>query len=131
MLETYPFTAIVLGLALIVYAFVTLKVVAARVRFGVKAPATSGPPAFERRFRVHENTLEQIVLFVPSLLLFAASWGDAAAAIVGLAWPAGRIYYAVVYVNAPEARYTGWVVAFASSVILLLGGVIGAVAAAF
>ena len=42
----------------------------ARVRCNVPAPATTGHPVFERYFRVQQNTLEQLIVFVPSMWLF-------------------------------------------------------------
>jgi len=44
----------------------------ARGKYKVKAPATTGDPAFERAFRVQMNTLESAVAFLPVLWLFAA-----------------------------------------------------------
>jgi hypothetical protein len=41
-----------------------LVVAGARGRHGVKAPATTGHPDFERAFRVQMNTLEHTVVFL-------------------------------------------------------------------
>jgi hypothetical protein len=91
MLDSFPYSAIVTSLALLVYVWVSLKVGGARAKFGVKAPNIDGPPDFQRVFRVQQNTLEQLALFVPALWLFAAAWGDMAAAIVGIGdFAAGR-----------------------------------------
>jgi glutathione S-transferase len=127
MLELFPFTAIVTALALLVYVWVTLKIGAARAKFGVKAPSIDGPPDFQRVFRVQQNTLEQLALFLPALWLFAAAWGDMTAAIIGAFWPIGRILYAVTYYQAAEKRAAGFGLTFLPSVILLLGGLAGAV----
>ena len=127
MIANYPYTAIVLTLALLVYSWVGMKVGGARAKFDVKAPAIDGPPEFQRVFRVHMNTLEQLVIFVPSLALFAAAWGDPIAAAIGLFWPIGRILYAVGYYKAPEKRGPGFGLSFLTSTILLLGGLVGAV----
>ena len=74
-------------LALLVYFSVTAKTGQARLKFGVKAPATSGAPEFERAFRIQQNTLEQLMLFLPSLWLFAALvsdlWAGAAGVVAG------------------------------------------------
>jgi hypothetical protein len=60
-------TAIVIGLALIEYTVFTMLCGRARGRFGVVAPATSGDPTFERYFRVQQNSVEQLIIFVPAM----------------------------------------------------------------
>ena len=57
----------------------------ARDKYNVKAPATTGDPAFERAFRVQMNTLENTVMFLPALWLFAAFVSEVWAAALG-AW---------------------------------------------
>ncbi len=127
MLATYPLTAIVVVLSLLVFIWVTIKVGGARAKHNVQAPATDGPVEFQRVFRVQMNTLEQLVLFLPAVVLFAAAWGDMYAAIVGLFWPIGRVMYALSYYQAAEKRGPGFGITFLSSVILLIGGLVGAV----
>jgi hypothetical protein len=52
--------------------FVLLSMVGrARGRYGITAPATTGHEIFERHFRVQQNTMEQLLLFLPSIWLFA------------------------------------------------------------
>lgn len=127
MLDAFPYSAIVTALALLVYVWVTLKVGGARAKFGVKAPSIDGPPDFQRVFRVQQNTVEQIVLFLPALWLFASAWGDMWAGIIGIFWPVGRILYAVTYYQAAEKRGAGFGLTFIPASILLLGGLVGAV----
>ena len=57
--------------------------VEARGKFGVKLPAISGHPDFERVFRAQMNTLEWMPIFLPSLWLFAIYIGDRIAAALG------------------------------------------------
>ncbi len=82
MIASFP--ALVSALALLLYVAVFAAAGRARHRYDVKAPAVTGPPEFERAFRVQQNTLEQIVWFIPALWLFALfvspSWGG----IIGL-----------------------------------------------
>ena len=127
MLDQFPLTAIVTTLALLVYVWVSLKVGGARGKFGVKAPSVDGPPDFLRVFRVQQNTLEQLALFVPALWIFASFHGDMVAAIIGLFWPIGRILYALSYYAAAEKRFAGFGLTFLPSIILVLGGLYGAV----
>jgi len=62
---------------------------AARAKGGVQAPAISGNELFERRFRVHYNTLEQLVGFLPGLWAFAMFISELAAAILGVIYLIG------------------------------------------
>ena len=41
-----------------------------RVKHGVKAAAITGEAEFERAFRIHQNTVEQMVIFLPALWVF-------------------------------------------------------------
>src|SRR6059036_167972 len=91
----YHFTALVTCLAILFYFFTSIQVSKARVAFGVKVPATSGNPDFERVFRVQMNTLEWMPIFLPSLWLFAVYISDPVAAALGLVWIAGRILHMI------------------------------------
>ena len=79
----YHFTALVTCLAILFYFFTSIQVSKARAKFGVKVPAISGNPDFERVFRVQMNTLEWMPIFLPSLWLFAIYISDAVAAALG------------------------------------------------
>jgi glutathione S-transferase len=94
------YTAIVILLAVLFYFFTVTK---ARAKFGIKAPAVSGDPDFERVFRVQMNTLEWMPIFLPSLWLFAIYVSDAGAAAIGLVWIFGRINFKG-YSRAAEQR---------------------------
>jgi uncharacterized membrane protein YecN with MAPEG domain len=122
--------AIVAALALIEYSVFALQVGQARQRYGVKAPATTGHDLFERHYRVQQNTLEQLVVFLPSLYLFAAFVSGWVAALLGVAFVVGRAIYARGYLADPEKRSAGFLIGFAASNVLLLGGLLGAVLAA-
>jgi len=124
-MAAFPYTDLVMVFALLVYIWTIFKVGGARVAFNVPAPATDGPPEFLRTWRVQMNTLEQLIIFLPSLWLFATGWGDLLAAIIGVFWPIGRIIYARGYIAAPEKRSLGFMISFFASVILLLGGLAG------
>jgi len=126
MIEMFPYTTIVLCLALFVYFWVTMRVGAARGKFKINAPTMTGPVEFERVLRVQGNTLEQLVIFAPSLVLFAAAWGDSPAAAIGVFWPIARVIYAIRYA-AGLNRSLGFGLGFISTAILLLGGFAGAV----
>src|SRR4249919_2403590 len=98
------FTALVTCLALLFYFLTSVKVARARAAFGIKAPAISGNPDFERIFRVQMNTLEWLPIFLPALWLFAIYVSDAIAAALGLVWIVGRILYMTGYSRAANKR---------------------------
>jgi glutathione S-transferase len=117
----FYFTALVTCLAILFYFFTTIQVARARVAFGIKAPAISGNPDFERVFRVQMNTLEWMPIFLPSLWLFAFYISDSIAAVLGLVWIAGRILYMTGYSQAAEKRGTGFGIQALATFLLLLG----------
>jgi len=116
---------LVLVLALAEFFFFLNAVGSARRRFGVKAPATTGHETFERIFRVQMNTLEQLVIFVPSLLLFAAYVNPAIAAALGALFVIGRALYYRAYVRDPRQRELGFMLSAIPNVALLLGALVG------
>jgi len=122
----YHFTALVTLLAVLFYFFTSARVARARLAYGVKLPAISGNPDFERVFRVQMNTLEWLPIFLPSLWLFAIYIGDQAAAALGLVWIAGRIVYMIGYTQATERRGPGFLIQ-ATACGVLLFGTLGAV----
>lgn len=111
-------------LALLFTFVLTALVGRARGRHGVKAPATTGHPQFERWFRVQQNTIEQLVVFLPALLLFGAFVDSRVGAAIGLAWIAGRAHYAWSYVRDPERRGPGMVVTLLATATLLIGATV-------
>jgi glutathione S-transferase len=117
----YNYTALVTLLSLLFYFYTTTRVSKARAEFGVKVPAISGNPDFERVFRVQMNTLEWLPIFLPSLWLFAIYVSDWIAAVIGLVWIAGRIVYLVGYAQAAAKRGPGFGIQTLAAGVLLLG----------
>lgn len=120
----YPLTGLVTVFVLIVYLGMTVMVGRARKRHNIPAPQTSGPDDFLRVIRVHENTVEGLVLFLPALWLFALTVQDGWAALVGVFYPIGRIVYARGYYAAAEKRELGFLIGAVSSMILLAGSLV-------
>jgi glutathione S-transferase len=120
-----PLVSLVTIAALLVLLTVTLNVGRSRVKSGIKAPQMTGDPDFERAVRVHQNTLEQIVIFLPALWIFAQFVQPIAAAILGSVWVIGRILYAWGYYQAAEKRGPGFGISFLATVLLLLGSIGG------
>ncbi|MDX1383609.1 MAG: MAPEG family protein [Thermoanaerobaculia bacterium] len=120
-------TPVVCLIAVLEYLFFTSRVGAARVRLEVPAPATTGNEEFERYFRVQQNTLEQLVVFLPAALGFAWFLSDVAAAGLGAVWIVGRALYFRGYVLDPRRRAVGMILTFGSNVVLVLGALGAAV----
>lgn len=97
----------------------------ARGKHGIKAPATSGHPAFERAYRVQMNTLESTVMFLPTLWLAAHYGFSGWAGVAGLVWVAGRVWYALAYLHDPAKRGPGFAVGMAGWIALLVMAAIG------
>lgn len=111
--------------ALIEYFVFAFLVGRARVRYGVHAPATSGHAVFERYFRVQQNTLELLILFVPALWISAQYWDPRIIAAIGAVYVIGRILYFRGYVSAPAARHNGFLLSIIPVALLLLAGAAG------
>jgi glutathione S-transferase len=122
------YTAIATLLALCFYFYTGMAVGRARVKLGVKAPATTGHPEFERLFRVQMNTLEWLPLFLPPLWLFALYVSDVWAAGLGMVWIVGRVLYYRGYAAAPEKRETGFAIQAVAAIVLLVGALAGVTA---
>ena len=121
-----PLVAIVTVLALIQYVVQGVRVGQARQRYGVEAPATTGHAIFERHFRVHQNTLEQLVIFLPAMWLFGWFVKGWIAALLGLVFIVARFIYERGYVADPNQRTTGFVATAIVNGVLLIGALIGA-----
>ena len=120
------FVAFVIALALLEFAIFGMLVGWARGKYKVAAPAIGGHPVFERYFRAHQNTMEQLVAFVPAAWLFGTYVSPTWAAWLGLVFVAGRAVYLVGYVADPARREIGFAMSSLPVVILLLGALWGA-----
>jgi len=118
---------IVTALALLQFLSFALQVARARERHGIKAPATTGNDQFERHFRVQQNTLESMVMFLPSLYLFSRYLNPLWAAGLGVIYLIGRQVYAAAYVKDPAARSAGYALTMLPVLALIIGAVVGAI----
>ncbi|HXC10515.1 MAG TPA: MAPEG family protein [Steroidobacteraceae bacterium] len=122
-----PYVHIVTALALLQFVWFGIKVGQARERYGVKAPAITGSDVFERHFRVQQNTLELVVIVVPGLYLFSHYFSPLLAAVLGVIYLIGREVYARAYVKDPAKRSAGFGLSALPALILIFGGLAGAV----
>ncbi len=100
---------VVTMLALIEYFYFIYEVGRARTRYGVRAPATTGHDTFERYFRVQQNTLESLIMFLPSMWLAVRYWYPTYVAAIGAVFLIGRAIYFFAYVREPKRRTLGMV----------------------
>ena len=112
-------------LALLEYVVMAALVGRAREKFGILAPTMTGHPDFERVIRVHLNTLENLIIFVPAVWIFASYVSALWAAILGFVFVVARAVYAVGYLRAAEKRSIGAAVTGLVDLVLVVGGLIG------
>ncbi|MEM8778231.1 MAG: MAPEG family protein [Cyanobacteria bacterium P01_G01_bin.49] len=122
-MEIYP--SLVTAIALTVYFIISLNVGSARFKYKVPPPATTGDPNFERALRVQQNTLEQMIFFLPLLWLFCFYLNPIWGAGIGGFWIIDRILYAWGYYQAAEKRTIGFAISSLSSLVLLIGSFVG------
>jgi len=118
--------AVVIVLALVQYIAFGMLVAWARGKYGVKAPAATGHETFDRYFRVHQNTLELLVAFVPAIWLFGMYVDPTWAALLGLVFIVARMLYLRGYVTDPAKREVGFTLSVLPLVVLLVGALWGA-----
>ncbi len=119
--------AIITVLALMQFIFFGMRVGQMRGKHGVKAPDMTGDPEFMRMFRIHQNTMEQLVVFVPALWIFAHYWDAKWGAAIGLIYIASRFVYYLGYLKDPKDRGRGFGIGFVTTAVLMIGGLVGAV----
>jgi uncharacterized MAPEG superfamily protein len=124
-----PYVHLVVGLALAEFLFFAVLVTKARIRYEVPAPAITGNEVFERYFRVQMNTLEQLVVFLPAILIFARYLSPYIAAALGVVFIIGRLVYLQAYVKDPKKRELGFILSMLPNAILLGGAIYGALRA--
>ena len=116
---------LVVFLNVLLLFWVMFEVGRARGRTGVKAPATTGHSDFERAFRVQMNTIEQTVIFLPTLWLCSTYYRTDFATVLGLVWIFGRVWYGLGYLKSASQRGAGFMVSMAAWAVLLVAGFYG------
>jgi len=111
---------IVTVLALLQYLYFGVQVGSTRQKSGVSAPAMGGDPEFERVNRVHQNTLEQLVLLLPALWLYAQYVNPLWGAGLGVVYLIGRFLYSAAYKQDPATRTLGFMLTFLPGAVMLV-----------
>jgi glutathione S-transferase len=120
-----PLPSLITALTLLLYLVITVNVGRARVKYKVPVPQMTGDANFERVIRVQQNTLEQMVFFLPALWLFSIYVSPLWGSLLGAVWVLGRIAYAWGYYQAAEKRTIGFGISVTSASVLLLGSLVG------
>ncbi len=122
-MTTLPLTSLATLLVVALMFWTSVNVGKARVKYEVKAPATSGHEMFDRAYRIQMNTLESAMLLLPSMWIYAGLVGDLGAGLAGAIWIAGRIWYALAYQQDPAKRGPGFGISFLAIAGIWVGGV--------
>lgn len=120
-------TVIITFLVLAQYVLFGIQVGGMRVKHGVQGPATTGHEEFERMNRVHMNTMEQLVVFLPALWIHAHYANPLWGAALGLVFIVGRFLYRAEYLKDPGSRSPGFTMSFIPSAVLLIWALVVAV----
>lgn len=115
---------LIIMIALLQYIIFTGQVGFTREKYGVSAPKTTGDETWERYFRVQQNTLEQLIIFIPAMLAFATYVSEMWVLIPGITFIVGRQLYAQLYVKNPASRAIGMILSFFSNIALVIGSLI-------
>jgi glutathione S-transferase len=116
---------IVIMVALLQCQFFGLRTGINRPKYGVLPPKTTGNETWERMFRIHQNTVEQMVIFVPALLGFAYYVSHLWAVVLGVLFIIFRQVFSITYMKDPTKRL--FPPSFLVNVVLAIGAIIGIV----
>jgi uncharacterized MAPEG superfamily protein len=121
------YVAVITVLILLQYFYFGVASGLARGKAGLEAPAITGDALYERRYRIHQNTMEQLVSFLPAMWLFAYYVSPVYGAGLGVAFLVGRTLYSISYAKDPAARGKGFMIGFIAMLIGFGGTLYGAV----
>jgi len=119
--------AIVTIIALLQFMYFGIKVGQQRQKHDVKAPSVTGHSDYERANRIHQNTMEQLVVVLPAMWIFGNFFNPLYAAGLGAVFIIARFIYQAAYMKEPAGRSPGFAIGFLATAAMLLGGLIGAV----
>jgi glutathione S-transferase len=121
----YPLTILGTLAALAAYIWAMMGVGKARGKTGIQAPAITGHPDFERAFRAHQNTLEQLAMFLPLVWIVAVIFGDLWGGVYAAVWVVGRVLYIAAYTAEASKRTTGFMISAMATLAALVGSFVG------
>ncbi len=116
-MKLYLYTSCITLLTVLLMFGLAFNVGRARGKYQVKAPAVTGHELFERAYRVQLNTIENVLMFLPALWLYAIFLGDKGAGDSGVIWLIARVWFAIAYQLNPAKRGLGFIIS-----ILVIAG---------
>jgi glutathione S-transferase len=119
------YATLIVLLALVQYVWFSMRVGMAREKYKIDAPACTGDENFERLFRVQQNTLEQLIVFVPAIFAFTHFLSPLWALIMGAVFIIGRLLYSAEYIKDPKTRTLGMLLTLLPNAVLILGALFG------
>ena len=127
-MNTYPLTSVITLSLVALGAWLAMRVFKARSEFA--DPATNAalfhsPEIYSDRnfmiaYRNQMNFLENLILFLPTMWIFAYNVSDGLAAVIGSGYVMGRVLYARNYPR-DYAHARGFQISLACLVFLLVG----------
>ena len=118
-------TAIIILIALLQYILFVIRVGLSRNKYNVQAPRTTAMKPGKRLFRIQQNTLEQLVIFIPGMVIFTTYVSESWALLPGILFILGRQIYSGLYLKDPASRGPGMALSFFSNIGLVIAGLIG------
>jgi len=125
------YATLIVLLALLQYVWFTVRTGMGREKYEVSAPACSGNEAWERLFRVQQNTLEQLIVFIPAAYAFAWYLSPLWSLILGAVFIIGRFIYSAEYIKDPKTRVLGMSMTLLSNAALIVGALFGLIKGIF
>lgn len=119
------YITLVVIISLCEYLFFAFAVGKAREKYKISAPSTTGNTNFERYFRVQQNHLEQLIVFIPAIYMAGYYMDTVSAAIIGCFFIVGRMIYYKSYVVEPSKRSVGFIISFIPILLLLTLALVG------
>ena len=83
-------------------------------------PATSGSDGFERYSRAHQNTTEQLVVFLPVIFACGYYVNAFSAAVMGLVFITGRGLYFCGYPDPEKSHTAGFAIGMLANMLMIL-----------
>ncbi len=113
------YATIIVMLALVEYTWFTIRTGGRRGKYEIEAPATSGHPDFEKAFRVQQNTMEQLVIFIPATYAFAWYVNPLWVLVPGALFIVGRLLYSGAYLKDPKKRAPGMIMTLFANAVMV------------